>query len=389
MSGITGKNSIISKQYNRGLVLKLIVTGVCHTRIEIAKATGLAKMTVTNIVQEFLNGEIIQEGEEELTEVCGRNPIILHLSEKAPKIIGLLIFRDRIEAVLCDMSMKIIQTESIRFTDLTEQQLVEYSYEVIDRILLNEKNILGIGAAVIGPFDISQGILLNPPRFYGIHDVNIRKYLEKRYSCPIYLDHDNNSAALAEKLFGIGKNEEDFIFLGISNGVGSGIVCNGEVYHNSRGLAPELGHISIDRNGKLCSCGCRGCLEMYVSSYLILEKLRTASGKDMTYQEFLREIGVKEIDEIFEEMIQDIGVAINSSINILQPGMVILGHDCIDWPESLVTRLENVLNEKKMAKDNKRILVRKAHFGKNAQLTGAAANVVNEAFKGKLEFCRE
>lgn len=389
MSEISGKNSITSKQYNRGLVLKLIVTGACHTRIEIAKATGLAKMTVTNIVQEFLNGEIIQEGEEELTEVCGRNPIILRLSEKVPKIIGLLIFRDRIEAVLCDLSMKIIQTESIRFMSLTEQQVVEYSYEVIDRILLNEKNILGIGAAVIGPFDIRRGILLNPPRFYGIHDVNIRKFLEERYPWPIYLDHDNNSAALAEKLFGIGKNEDDFIFLGISNGVGSGVVCNGEVYHNKKGLAPEVGHVSIDRNGAMCSCGSRGCLEMYVSSYLILEKLKAASGKDMSYREFLQNTGVKETDAVLEEMIQNISVAINSSVNILQPGMIILGHDCIDWPDSLVTRLENVLNEKRMARDHQRILVRKAYFGKNAQLAGAAANVANEAFKGELEFCRE
>lgn len=386
MENLIGKNSISSKQYNRGLVLKLIVTGACQTRIEIAKLTGLAKMTVSNIIQEFIEANIVLECEEELTEVCGRNPIILRVSEKAPKVIGLLLFRDRIEAVLCTLSMKIIQTESIRFEQLTREQMMEYSFEVIDRILLNEKNILGIGVAAIGPFDTRNGILLNPTRFYGIHDVNIKEYLQQRYSYPIYPDHDNNSAALAEKLFGIGKQAEDFLFLGISNGVGAGIISGGEVYHNRRGLAPEIGHVSIDCNGILCPCGNRGCLEMYASSHVILEKLRKATGKNLSYKEFLQMEGNREVEDILEQMLQNISVAINNCINILQPEMVVLGHDGIEWRDSMVARLEDIVNEKKVAGDRQRILVKKAYFGKNAQLLGAAAHVVNQAFKGDLDF---
>lgn len=382
-----GKNSITTKMHNRGLVLKLIATKTCHTRTEIARQTGLAKMTVTNIVQEFLDAGIVEECEEELTEVCGRNPIVLQLSEKAPKVIGLLIFRGRIEAVLCDLSMRVIQTESIRFEKITEGQLIEYSYNVIDRILFYEQNILGIGAAVIGPFDIKHGILLNPPRFYGIHDVNIKEFLQRRYDCPIYLDHDNNSAALAEKLFGAGREEEDFIFLGVSNGVGSGIISNGQVYHNRRGLASEIGHVSIDRNGIPCSCGSRGCLELYASSDAVLKRLREKTGLKLSYRQFLQSSGNPETDDILEQMLQDIGVALVNSVNLLQPGMIILGHDCLDWEDRQVKRLEAIINEKKMAKDKKRILVRKAHFGKNAQLIGAAANAADQAFKGVLDFC--
>lgn len=386
MEELNGKNSITSKQFNRGLVLKLIVTGICHTRIEISKQTGLAKMTVSKIIQEFMDSDIVSECEEEPTEVCGRNPIILRLSEKAPKVIGLLIFRDRIEAVLCDLSMKIIQKESVLFQKLTEQQLMSYSYEVIDRILVKEKNIAGIGAAVIGPVDITNGVLLNPTRFYGIHDVHVKEFLQSRYNYPIYLDHDNNSAALAEKLFGIGKHAEDFIFLGISNGIGAGIISNGEVYHNHKGLAPEIGHMSIDCNGILCSCGNRGCLEMYASSHVMLEKMKKATKKELSYEEFMHMSGSKRIDNILEEMLQDISVVINNCVNMLQPEMIVLGHDCIEWRESLVTRLEDIVNEKKLANDNQRILVKKAYFGKNAQLIGAAANVVNQAFKGDLKF---
>ena len=71
-----GKNSITSKQFNRGLIFQLIATGTCNTRIELSRRTGLAKTTVTNIVAEFMEKGIVKECEEELTEVCGRNPII-------------------------------------------------------------------------------------------------------------------------------------------------------------------------------------------------------------------------------------------------------------------------------------------------------------------------
>lgn len=386
MVSMTGKNSISSRQYNRGLILQLIATGRCRTRIELSRTTKLAKMTVTNIISEFIERDIVAECEEEQTEACGRNPILLKISEKAPKVIGLLIFRDRIESVLCSLDMKILEKESICFEYLTEEQLKQDSYDVIDRLLQKEDNVLGIGVAAIGPFDIKNGIIINPPRFYGIKNVNIRKALQERYSLPVCLDHDNNSGALAEKLFGVGKEVQDFIFLGISNGIGSGIISSGELFHNHQGFEPEIGHMSIDRGGLQCSCGNRGCLEMYASTYVILEKLQKATGKDADFSEFCRMKNCREVDQIFEEMIEDISVALTSSVNILHPELIVLGYDCIDWDEKYIQLLEETIHEKRMVQDRGRIPVRKAFFGKNAQLIGAAANIVNQAFKGELLF---
>ncbi|MGN0159576.1 MAG: ROK family protein [Brotaphodocola sp.] len=385
MEKMIGKNSISSKQYNRGLILKLIATGVCRTRIELSRTTQLAKMTVTNIVSELIGRNIVVECEEERTEVCGRNPILLRISEKAPKIIGLLIFRDRIAAVLCSLTMEILDMEEIRFQNLTQHQMAEYSYTVIDRLMERENNILGIGTAVIGPVDSRSGILLNPIRFYGIHDVDILGMLKQRYSSyPIYLDHDNSSAALAEKLYGIGRDSQDFIFLGISNGIGSGIISGGKVFHNRQGLEPEIGHISIDYNGPVCSCGNRGCLEMYASTYVILEKLRKATGLEREFPFFFRMKEDAAVGEIFEDMVRKISAALVSSVNILHPELIVLGHDCMDWDDTYVAMLEDIVNERMMLHTRNRLPVRKAYFGKNAQLVGAAANVVVQLFKGEL-----
>ena len=170
-----GKNSITSKQFNRGLIFQLIATGTCNTRIELSRRTGLAKTTVTNIVAEFMEKGIVKECEEELTEVCGRNPIILKVADQAPKIIGILVFRTNIQAVLCSLDMQVFRTETIEFGELTGDILIQNAFELVDRMMEEEKNILGIGIASIGPVDIRNGIILNPPRFYGVKHVPSKK----------------------------------------------------------------------------------------------------------------------------------------------------------------------------------------------------------------------
>ena len=100
----------------------------------------------------------------------------------------------------------------------------------------------------------------------------------------------------------------------------------------------------------------------------MLEKMKKASKKDLSYEEFMHMSGSKgSIIFLNKCLLQDISVVINNCVNmLLQPEMIVLGHDCIEWQDSLVARLEDIVNEKKLANDNQRILVRKAYFGKNA-----------------------
>ena len=249
-----------------------------------------------------------------------------------------------------------------------------------------EKNILGIGIASIGPVDIRNGIILNPPRFYGVKHVPIKEAIQKKYNLPVYFDHDNNCAALAEKLFGIGKAEQDFLLLAVSNGIGSGFVCGGEVFHSHRGFETELGHVSINCKGLQCSCGNRGCLEMYASSYVVREKLKKITGLNLPYADYFKIHDRPEVEDILEEMIQDISAGLVSIINMLQPEMIVLGYDGIDWPEDYVKKLEVLINDRKITQDGWNIPVKKAYFGKQAQLVGAAALVENSIFKGELQF---
>ncbi|MGN8888291.1 ROK family protein [Blautia sp. HCP28S3_G10] len=380
-----GKNLSTSKQYNRGLILQLIATNEATSRIELATTTMLTKMTITNIVSEYIEHGIVEQCEEKITEGSGRNPIRLRIAEKAPTVIGLYITRDKIEAVLCTLGLEILNRKVMPFITLKKEEVRQYSYHVIDQLLAEtDLKVLGIGVAVMGPVDINNGIILNPPHFFGIENVNITQFLEERYGLPVVVDHDQNSAAQAEVLFGAGKNVQDFIFLGITKGIGSGFVSDGKVFHNKMGMASELGHISIDRNGKRCACGNRGCLEVYACVDAMEEKLRKVTGENHTFQEFCRMKKRRDVDKVLREMVDDIAVAIVSGINILHPQLVILGNECMDWDDKYVYLLEEKVNEEKFTQNYGRVPIRKAYFGKDSQLLGAAANVLYHMFSGKL-----
>ena len=165
--------------------------------MELAGITRLTKMTISNIITEFMELGLVEESEMEFTESCGRNPVRLQIAKKAPKILGLLVFRSRVEGVICDLSLNILHRECIQFDSLTADELVKNCKTVIDKLLFKESNILGIGISAIGPSDLNRGMILNPTRFYGIRNVPILELVRASYPYPVFFDHDNNGAALA------------------------------------------------------------------------------------------------------------------------------------------------------------------------------------------------
>lgn len=359
---VKGHNSTLSKQHNRGLVLRLIATGTCGSRIELARATGLAKMTVTNIIADFIAQGLVEECAQEQSGTCGRSPIRLCLTQRAPRTAGLLVCRDRIEAVLCTLTLDVLKREEVSFLSMDPDRLSVYACEVLDRLLAGEENVVGIGVASSVPAEVTA-------------------FLEERYRLPVAFGWDGGSAALAEKLFGVGQEVQDLIFLEISDQISAGIINGGEVYRDSRGRRAQLGHVSIDRDGPMCSCGGRGCLELYAATPAVLDKLCRAARRKLKFPQFCRLSGVAEVEQIMAEMVSDVAVALTGAVSLLHPELIVLGGDCMDWADRHVAMLENILNR---TGAGEAISVRRARFGRNAPLMGAAANMMNKIFQGEV-----
>lgn len=134
--------------------------------------------------------------------------------------------------------------------------------------------ILGVGVGVPGPMNPHTGIVERSPHLKGWQGFPLKSFLKKRLRLPIYLTNDANAAAVGEKIFGAGREVENFVYLTISTGIGGGIVLGGELLTGATFGAGEVGHTIIVPRGDRCGCGQRGCLEAYASGTAIAHFFR-------------------------------------------------------------------------------------------------------------------
>ncbi len=388
MKETTGKNKNDLKKNNRGLVLKMIATGAVTTRLELAESLGLSKMAITNIVSEMTEMGLLVKSKAVSSKQPGRTPCTLEISEKAPKLIGLRIGRMSCEAAVCDMNLRILHRESAQMeSDMTEEKLIFLVFQLLDTLLCQVKeNVVAIGVASIGPINAKTGTILKPYFFYGIENVEIVKKIRERYQLPVFFENDNQSAVLAESLYGIGRGHKDILYVGLGNGIGSGIISNGQRFYNATGLQPELGHVSIDRNGQICPCGNRGCVEIYLRTPVLLEKLRRCTGKFYSYDIFCNMEGNPEVEAIFMEAIENLADALVSVVNILNNDLIILGNDGALWSDRYITALEEAVNKRHFSRWEQSVMVKKPYFLRDAPIVGAACNALNAIFNGELIF---
>lgn len=372
------------KKKNRGLVLRYVATNECTSRIELSKKMGLTKMAISNIVSEMIDANFLIQTQKQENAELGRNPVGLEISPDAPKVAGILIMRKYCEAVLCDMKLNVLKTDKIYRDCKNAEELLETVYGLMDEMLMKEEHIGGIGAAVIGPLDSKSGRLVDPPYFNGIHDVEIGQLLHERYGLPVFCDTDNQSAALAEKLFGNGRNYQDILLVGVASGVGCGIIVGDEKYQSSSGYTPEIGHLSIDYRGEKCICGNRGCLELYINSIHVLKRMQAATGKFYNYKTFCELSDMPEIDEILCDIVEKLTVGLISLVNILNPDLIILGHDSVWWPDKYLKMIEDTVNDRKFSNKQVKTKVKRAYFSEKTAVMGAACNVLSKYFTGEL-----
>ena len=382
MTSSAGTNQQYSKFHNRGLVIRLICTNAGITRQLITKSTGLTKMTTTNIVSDLIQNGIVSETEAR-NENVGRNPAVLTISPTAPKVIGVTISRTKLDVVLSDMALGILEHRAKALDIEDNQSLLLKIEELINSLDCDLDSVLGIGVASIGQWDILQRKLISIINFGKVKELEIGRELEQKYGRPVFVNNDMNAATMAERLFGNGRDLADFIYLGITNGIGAGIVTNGHMYQHSSGFAGEIGHMGINPNGKECLCGNRGCLELYASVPVMEHRLREVTGLDLSFDRFCSLPITPEVNEVFLDVCEKISYALVSVVNLLNSQAIIIGNEGCYLPERYTKYMEKLINEMKYAPmENVRVL--KTAFPLNTSIYGSVCCVLNEVFTGNM-----
>jgi glucokinase len=124
---------------------------------------------------------------------------------------------------------------------------------------------VGIGIGAPGPLDPEAGIVMGAPTLAGWHEVPLADILSSRFKLPVKLENDANAAAFGEWRYGAGRGAKSLVFATVSTGIGGGVIADGHILHGRRGLAAEIGHMTITNEGDRCFCGAIGCFEAVAS----------------------------------------------------------------------------------------------------------------------------
>jgi len=401
MDNIRRGNKKLIKELNRALVINTILNYGPISRTRISEITDLGLSTISNIVADLIKKELIYEtGEEESSG--GRRAILLEFNCNDRFVLGIKIGLDGIIVGLVNMKSKILDQYFIACPLKSNEEmvlgiLIKAIRGLINKNHINTEKIIGCGVGVSGLVNQEEGILVFS-KILGWKKIRFKEFLEKEFNFPIFVDKDVNVLTLAEKRFGSGKKIRNFICITIGKGVGAGIVIKGEIYHGSYGGAGDFGHIIIDKDGPLCYCGKRGCLETFTSDQFIINKAKEAlsNQQDTMIKDFIKK--KEDLDSIsadtvlkaaqkgdivskniFQEVGKNLAMGIVGLISLFDPELIVVGGEGVKAGELIFPTM------RKAIKDNfpfkKEIEIVPLQPGEEGWIIGAAELVLSEVFK--------
>lgn len=250
------------------------------------------------------------------------------------------------------------------------------------------KPIDGIGVGTAGQIDQREGVVVTGlPTIRDWADVPIKALLQSRFSLPTWVENDANAALLSERMTEAVRRERHMLLLTLGTGVGGAVLSNGELLHGTWGAAAELGHMSIDRHGPPCLCGSRGCLELYASGTGLVRMMREAGGGQLTSEEIFRRyhLGDPRAAQVIEEMIDAVSLGIVNLIHLFNPETVILGGGLMEQGDWLVDAIKERVKEGGIPALVENVNLRRAFYGKDAGIVGAAGLVWFHSEGGKRD----
>jgi len=294
-------------------------------------------------------------------------------------VLSIDIGGSKLMAGLIDMEGKVIIKERETLSqDIARDQLLNKIVLLVEKV---RKACPGIsieaaGVAIPGLADPQTGLWVYSC-FSGISDFPIASELSALLGLPVFIDNDVNVCAYGEKIYGICRDADDFFWVTVSNGIGGGLVLNGELYHGAYGSSGEIGHVIVEEvNGRLCPCGNRGCLEAQASGQAISKAYHELTGKKGVTAKAIGELAKAGDDaaiQVYREAGYYLGKGIAAFVNALNPAKVVLGGGVSMDAELFMPSLRETVDKYMFKRANQKLLIERTGLGYDAALIGAAA----------------
>ena len=388
MSPLPKANRDLIRSINRSILLNAIKSEGEISRAALAHRTGLSPATVTAITGQLIQENLIFE-KTTGDSTGGRPPIMLALNPRGGFVVGVKLMEDHLVGGLTDLNASILAKDELTLKDKEVDSCVENLAVLVDRLVkeagIRKKQLMGVGVGLAGVVNSAEGIVKQNP-FFGWKDIKLRDQLQKRLRVPVYIDNDVNTLTLSEKWIEPSQSESNFIVVTVGRGVGMGIVINGQIYRGKAGGAGELGHVIIDPQGPLCSCGRRGCLESLISDTALVKQAQTSLDADISDLDELvrRAENEPKAAAILADAGTLLGRQLANLVNIFDPKLIIISGEGVRMGDHFFEAMRTAFYAHVMPGLAEDTEIRVNSWGDDIWALGAASLVIAEIFSSPI-----
>jgi predicted NBD/HSP70 family sugar kinase len=311
---------------NQQRVVDVLRSGHQVTQADLARQTGLAPATVSSIVRDLASAGLVTTDPGR-----GRRGTTVTLAPTAGLVAGVDFGHSHVSVALGDLTGTLLAERRTPLDSGHPSDAgLDAAADLLDEVLadadakFDSLRCIGMGL----PAPMTDGIVRSSAILPGWVGVNALDAAREQFGLEVHAENDANLGALAEHRHGVARGHANSVFVKVSSGVGAGIVLEDRLFHGSGGTAGEIGHLTLDENGPVCRCGSRGCLEAYTSTGALQTMMQTqlpGAGIDEIVAA-AREGNVSAVRAL-EDAGLHLGWALASVVNLLNPGLVVVGGD--------------------------------------------------------------
>lgn len=386
------------RRMNRSIILEVFRTRKTLSRANLAINTGLNPSTVSSIIGELIQENLIRE--TDLIQIgTGRPGRLLELNPEGGCALGIEVNVDYIEFLITDFAANVLwRQHQVSTPEVGQEAIMTIVSRLAEQastfIQARKSRLLGVGVGMPGLVDVSSGVLRFAPNLHW-EDVPIRDILAGHFNCPIYVENEANVAALGEYYFGAVRNVKNFIYLSAGIGLGSGIVIGGKLFRGMSGYAGEAGHMTMDVNGELCGCGKRGCWEtlagpraveqrvqrsLALGAESVLQDMAHGDLKNIAFEDILQAAkdGDRTAMDALAKVAFYLGIGIANLVNLFDVEVIVLGGILNNASSFMLKDIERVVFENTLAPGREHLRIIPSAHGSDACVMGAIALVLDD-----------
>ncbi len=368
------------REANRARIVDAIKKHGGLTQVELAGATGLSPATVSNIVKELSTSGVLHTAQSIRS---GRRAQHVTLAHALGLVVGVHFSTRHLRVALADVANTVVAENHMPLAKdhRADNELDKVSLllnDMLESVDASHDDLLAVGIALPAPIDRATGTIARSGIMRGWDGVVVAESLERRIKRPVFVDNAANLGALGESRLGAGRGKRNTITLDIGDGIGAGLLLNGQLFRGNHGVAGEFGHTTIRENGPLCRCGNRGCLEALAGGPAIMDELRDHLGSlklgDVVLQAMA---GDARCIRAIADAGRHIGVATANLCNLIDPERVIVGGELSRAGELLLGPMRHAVERSIIVNPDLMPDIVQGQLGVRAATLGAVAYAVD------------